>query len=242
MPSASARHLRALTPRTLLVMALILAFGVATINSLSALPVVVLMAVTAVLVSGQAYLVLRRLRGAALLALAVLLALSLVSGQTVLAQFGPVAFRLEGFQVGALIAVRLVSIVALTLALLTPLSPFQLVGALRGLGVPALMADLALLTLRYLDEVGTELRRAHLARRLRAGRMGWRALPDYAGLLATSLIRAQARAERLWAAMRLRGYDTGLAMPVAPLRALDWLAMSAALAAALAVVWLDRVL
>lgn len=242
MDSIAPNPARVLMPRARLVSALILAFGIAAIQSLAALPLVMLIAVCVTLASGQAYLVLRRLRGPALLALGVFVVLSLGSGQGVLAQLGPVALRLDGVQAGALIALRLLSIVALTLALLAPLSPFQLVGALRGLGVPALMADLALLTLRYLDEVSSELRRAHLARRLRAGRMGWRALPDHAALLATSLIRAQARAERLWAAMRLRGYDTGLAMPVAPLRALDWLAMSAALAAALAVIWLDRAL
>ena len=242
MDSATVLSARQISPRARLVSALTLAFGIAAIHSLAALPLVVGIALAVTLASGQVALVLRRLRGPALLALGVFVLLSLGSGQVILAQLGPVALRSDGMQAGALIALRLVSIVALTLALLAPLSAFQLVGALRGLGVPALMADLALLTLRYLDEVSTELRRAHLARRLRAGRMGWRALPDYAALLATSLIRAQARAERLWAAMRLRGYDTGLAMPVAPFRALDWLAMSAALAAALAVVWLDRVL
>lgn len=242
MDSIAPNPARALTPRARLVIALILAFGIAAIQTLAALPLVVLIAVSVTLASGQAYLVLQRLRGPALLALGVLVVLSLSSGQSVLAQLGPVALRLDGVQAGALIALRLLSIVALTLALLTPLSAFQLAGALRGLGVPVLMADLALLTMRYLDEVSAELRRAHLARRLRGGRAGWRALPEHAALLATSLIRAQSRAERLWAAMRLRGYGTGLAMPVAPLRAPDWLAMGAATGAALAVLWLDRAL
>lgn len=232
----------ALCPRARLLATLALAFGIAALQGLASLPVAVGLAAAVVLASGQARAVLHRLRGAALLALAIMVLLAMMAGDTVLAQLGPLRIRLEGLEAGALIALRLLSIVAVTLALLAPLSPFQLVAGLRGLGVPALMADLALLTLRYLDELGAELRRARLARRLRGGRSGWRALPDHALLLATGLIRAQARADRLWSAMRLRGYGTGLAADLAPLRAGDWGAVTAAIIAALALVILDRVL
>lgn len=231
-----------LCPRARLVIALALAFGIAGVKGVAVLPVLAALAVGVALLSGQAGRVVRRLRGAAPLALGVMLIVPLVSGQTVLAQIGPFAWRLEGMQAGAVMAVRLLSIVTLTIALLAPLTPFQLVGALRGLGLPALMADLALLTLRYLEETRAELRRARLAQKLRGGRGGWRALPDHAGLLATGLIRAQARAERLWAAMRLRGYGTGFAMTVVPLRVRDWAAMSGAMSVALGVFWLDRLL
>ncbi|MGY6704454.1 energy-coupling factor transporter transmembrane component T family protein [Roseinatronobacter sp.] len=231
----------ALSPRARLVIALVLAFGIAAIKGLAVLALAVCLAAGVALASGQARLVLRRLRGVAVLASGLLLALSLIVGESVLARVGPLALRQEGLEAGVLIAVRLLSIVALTLALLAPLSPFQLVGALRGLRAPALMADLALLTLRYLDEVSGELRRAHLARRLRGGRTGWRTLREHAGVLATGLIRAQARSERVWAAMRLRGYNSGLAMPVAPLRAMDWVCMGGALLAALGIIWLDRI-
>ena len=230
------------SPRARLVAAFVLAFGFAAVQTLGTLPALGAIAAVALLAAGLSWRELARLRGAVVLACGFVVVLPMIAGETVFARIGPLPLYWEGAQAGALIAARLLAIVALTLALLAPVPVLQLVAAMRALGVPALMADLALLTLRYLDEVSTELRRAHLARRLRAGRMGWRALPDYAALLATSLIRAQARAERLWAAMRLRGYDTGLAMPVAPLRALDWLAMSAALTAALAVLWLDRAL
>jgi len=232
----------ALTPRARLVIALALAFGIAAVKGVTVLPVVALLAGGLALALGQARAVLWRLRGAALIALGGMLVLPLISGQTLFVQFGPVALRWEGLEAALLIAVRLLSIVALTLALLAPLSVFQLVGALRGLGVPRLMADMAFLTLRYVDEVTAELRRARLARKLRGGRAGWQTLPEHAALLATGVIRAQARSERLWAAMRLRGYGSGLAMPVAPLHARDWLAMSGAVSAALVIIWLDRIL
>lgn len=228
----------ALDPRTRLVVVLTLAFGIAAVQGTATLPVVALLAVA--LAWGRAGHVLRRLRGAAVLALALVLVVPFAAGETVLVQIGPVAARLEGVQAGLLMATRLLSIVALTLALLAPLSPFQLVAGLRALGLPALMADLALLTLRYLDETRAEIGRGRVALRLRGGGSGWRALPDQARLLATSLIRAQMRAERLWAAMRLRGYATGLAVPLAALQTRDRVAMAAAAITALGIVMVDR--
>ncbi|MGY6549956.1 MAG: energy-coupling factor transporter transmembrane component T family protein [Roseinatronobacter sp.] len=227
-------------PRARLVIALVLAFGFASIRGLAVLPVIVVLAGVIVLGSGQVGAVLRRLRGPALLALVLGMALAMMSGQTVLVQWGPLTLRQEGVQAAALIAGRLLAIVAVTLALLSALSAFQLVEALRALRVPALMADLALLTLRYLEEASAELRRAHLARHLRGGKRGWRALPDHAALLAMGLIRAQVRSERLWAAMRLRGYGTGVQATASPLRKSEWLVITAAVIMACGVIWLDR--
>ena len=221
-------------------MAFLMCFGCAAVQSLSTLPLIAAIAAAALLVSRASWHNVARLRGAVVLACGFMVLLPLISGATVIAWLGPVPLYLEGAQAGALIACRLLAIVALTLAALSPLSPFDLVAAMRGLGVPSLMADLALLTLRYIDEVSAQLSRARLARRLRGGKAGWRALPDHADLLATSLIRAQARSEQLWAAMRLRGYSAGLAAPAPPLHARDWAAMVGTGTLALAVLWLDR--
>jgi len=100
------------------------------------------------------------------------------------------------------------------------------------------MADMTLLTLRYLADARAELARAELARQLRAGPVGWRALPDRAMILATSLIRAQDRAERVWAAMRLRGH--GAAHSVARFGRGEWAVMALALASGAALLWLDH--
>lgn len=230
------------SPRARLIIALVLAFGVAAVQGLAVLPLVITLAIGVVLVTGAGRFVLRRMRAPFLLAVVLLLVLPLTSGPTVLVQTGPVALRLEGLQAAVLIAGRLLSIVAVTLALLATLSPFDLVAGLRGLRVPALMTDLALLTLRYLDEVTAELRRSALARRLRGGKRGWRGVPDHALGLATSLIRAQARADRLWAAMRLRGYGRAPAVHSEPLQIFERLAITGAVIVALGVIWLDRTL
>ncbi|WP_223814251.1 energy-coupling factor transporter transmembrane component T family protein [Roseicitreum antarcticum] len=226
--------------RARLVVVVVLAFGIASVEGLTVMPLIAAIAAGGLLASGQLRHIMARMRGAFALALAFLMVLPLVAGHTPLAQLGPLTLYLEGAQAGALIGGRLLAIVALTLGLLSTLPVFQLVAGLRGLGLPPLMADLALLTLRYLDEVSAQLARARLARRLRGGVRGWRALPDHALLLATGLIRAQARSEALWAAMRLRGYGAGLAARATPLGPRDWAAMLGAGAVAVALVALDR--
>ncbi len=228
------------SPRARLILALVLAFGFAAVQGLAVLPLVMALSMGVVLAFGAGRVVLRRMRAPILLVMGIALVLPVISGPTVLAQIGPVALRLEGLQAAALIAGRLLSIVAVTLALLATLSPFALVTGLRALRVPALMTDLALLTLRYLDEVTAELRRAAIARSLRGGKRGWRALPDHALGLASSLIRAQARSERLWAAMRLRGYGMGPEPDALPLQNFERLAITGAVIVALGVIWLDR--
>lgn len=236
----TARRPPPLSARARLVMAVALAFGIAAVQGLSLLPVVALLAGSALALAPDRRALIRRLRPAALLALAFLVALPLLSGTTPLVQIGALAATVEGAQAGALVATRLLAIVTLTGVLLSPVPPFELVAALRALGLPGLMADLALLTLRYLDELTAELRRARLARRLRGGQGRLRDLPDHAALLVTALLRAQGRADRVWAAMRLRGYGAGLGPPAPPLGARDRAAMAAAAAMALALVALDR--
>lgn len=219
-------------PRARLAMALILAFGFAAVGQVGTVPALLALALVLALVAGQPARLLRRLRGPLVLAGAFVLILPLVAGSTVLWEAGPLRLRAEGLEAGLLIAGRLLAIVTVTLALLAALPPQRLAAALRGLGLPALLADLLLLTLRYLDEVRGEVLRARLARRLRGGRPGWRDLPGYGALLGLALIRGQRRAETIWAAMRLRGHATGLTAPPPPLGAREWVGI--ALAAGLA--------
>ena len=229
-----------LSARTRLLIALALAFGIAAVQRPDVLPPVAAIAALGLLLAPERRALLRRLRPAALLALAFLLVLPLMTGSTVLASVGPLSLYREGFEAGVLVATRLLAIVALSMALLAPVPAPDLVAALRGLGLPSLIADLALLTLRHLDETRAELRRAHLARQVRGGRARLRDLPDHAALLATSLIRAQARSERIWAAMRLRGHGAAPAAVLAPLRAPERMAIALAVVLALGLVVLDR--
>ncbi|MCC5973314.1 MAG: cobalt ECF transporter T component CbiQ [Rubellimicrobium sp.] len=226
--------------RVRLVVALALAFGMAAVRDLRLVPVLAVVVLVVVALAGARGGLLRRLRGPAFLAGGIVLALGLMLGETELARLGPVALRAEGLAAGALIAARLLAIVAVTVTLLAPVPPMALAGALRGIGLPGVMADLVLLTLRYLDELRAEIGRAQLARRLRGGGAGWRALPEQGMILAAALIRAEARAERIWAAMRLRGHGSAEAAPAAPVGWAGRSAVMVALLAALALVLIDR--
>ena len=219
-------------------MAFIMAFGIAGVQDVRLVPVLLALGAVALWASGQARTLGPRLRGPLLVALALVAVLPLAAGTVPLARLGPLTWHADGLALAGLLAGRLLAIVAMTLALLAPVPPFRLVAALRALHVPPLLADLALLTLRYLAEMRSQLARAQLARRLRGGQGTWRALPEQALLLAACLIRAQGRGEQVWAAMRLRGHATGLAAPDTPLGARDIaaLALASALACAL-LIW-----
>lgn len=222
-------------PRARILASLVLAFAVSAVDSVAMLPVLASLAGAALWLGRAPW---RRFRAPVALALAFVLGLGLSLGDSTVLRLGPVPLYAEGLQAGAMIAVRMLTIVALVWALLGRLSPLQLAQGLHGLYLPALMTDMTMLTLRYLTEVRAELARAELARRLRAGPIGWRALPDRGLILAASLIRAQDRAERLWAAMRLRGH--GASQPVAPIGMGELAALALTVACAAALIWLDR--
>nr|WP_255705787.1 energy-coupling factor transporter transmembrane component T [Ectothiorhodospira sp. 9905] len=228
-------------PRARLAMALLLAFGFAAVEQVMTVPLLLVLALALALASGQPWRVLRGLRAPLVLAGAFLLVFPLVAGPTVLWQAGPLRLHAEGLQVGLLVAGRLLAIVTVTLALLSTLPPHRLAAGLRGLKVPAVLADLLLLTLRYLEQVRSEILRARLAGRLRGERPGWRNLPGHGLILAAALIRGQRRAETLWAAMRLRGHSGGLAAPLAPMVARDRVGIMLAAGLAMLVLLVDRV-
>lgn len=88
----------------------------------------------------------------------VVVVLPLVSGETVLAQWGPIALYWEGTEAALLIISRFISILTLSLILLSTGSVLQTLHALRSLGLPRILADMTLLSYRYLQELETMAR------------------------------------------------------------------------------------
>jgi len=105
---------------------------------------------------------------------------------------------LKGFSLGLFTAVLLVS---------GPVE--QTAQAARALGMPAVLVQLLLLTYRYTFLLADELQRLRLALRLRGyrNRADWRSYEVVAAATGTLLVRGAARAERVAAAMRCRGFD-----------------------------------
>lgn len=233
--AVAVRH-RPADARVRLGTALVLGFGFAAVEDWQLAPAIVALAAVAVILSGISFAELaRRLRMPCGLALVIVSVLPLVAGETPLVRLGPLTVWTEGLAAAALMTVRFLGIVAVAVAMLAPLPPLVLVRALRGVGVPALMADLALLLLRYLDEVRLEFAQMRRAMALRGRPLGWRRLPDIGWLLTALLLRAHARAERQWQAMRARGYGADMAsMQWSAPAASDLAALGAASIAAVA--------
>jgi cobalt/nickel transport system permease protein len=179
---------------------------------------------------------LTRLRYPGALLLVAVLLLPFISGQTALAQLGPLTLYQEGLAQAVVMAARFGCILTISLVLFGTAPMLTTVHTLRALGVPGLLVDLLLLCYRYLADTAARLTAMQRALRLRgfaARRLDGRLLHTLAALLGSLLVQSHARSERIYQAMRLRGY--GQAPPAArttPVQAADWLGLAVALALA----------
>ncbi len=211
---------------------LALIFSFSFIRDLRLLPLVVLITVIIYALSQLkfAYYWSRiRLPGIFLLMLALILPFG--AGSTVLARFGPLALKLEGSLSVLLITVKFLCIFALVLVLFagTPLQ--KLVGALRSMGLPALLAEMLIFTNRYIYQLAADLQQTQVAAGLRGFRgRSLRAFKPLAYIVGTLLVRSHNQSERVFQAMTLRGYgEESLSIGVDPVRTADRLALAAAL-------------
>lgn len=202
--------------RLRLLATLVLAFSCALVTTPLLVPAMAGLAIAiawAAGMSGRAML--RALRLPGLLVLGFVLLLPFAAGETVAWRAGPLALYAEGLTAAILIAGRALSIMLLVAALLGRVPLPDLIAGMRALGLPALMADIALMMHRYLAEMRGQFAAMLLAMRLRG--QPWRLrlalLRGLGWTLAALLLRAHERAERIWTAMRLRGH--GVVAPAA---------------------------
>lgn len=190
-----------------------LVFAFSFVQDLRLLPAMALITLIFVSLSRlpRPYLLNRlKLPGYFLLMLTVLL--PFISGQTILFELGPLAVRQEGLLSVIIITSRFVCIILMTLVLFGTAPFLTSIKGLRALGLPALMADMLLLTYRYLFEVSDHLTTMRTAIRLRGfnGRdLSRRNLTVLASLVGSLLVRSYEQAEQVYKAMILRGYGHG---------------------------------
>jgi cobalt/nickel transport system permease protein len=161
----------------------------------------------------------RRLRYPGFFLLGIVALLPFFSGETVIWQWGRLALRWEGLQATILIVCRFLSIMTIGFVLLGTTPVLTLIESMRSLGLPPLLADMTLLAYRYLFEIADYFATIKQAMRLRGfGRQGkskiWllphpRELSSLASLAGTLLVRSYEQSERVYKAMRLRGYGMG---------------------------------
>ena len=150
-----------------------------------------------------------RLRYPGLFILAVVVLLPFLSGDTVLFRIGFLEVTQEGVEAVCLIATRFLCILTISLILFGTAPFLVTIKAMRSLGLPDVMVDMTLLSYRYLEEFGetrTTMQRAMRLRGFKSDRFSERTLRILSGLVGSLLIRCYDRSERVYQAMRLRGY------------------------------------
>jgi len=158
---------------------------------------------------------LTRLRAPGFFLLIVAVLLPFLSGSTVILRIGSLALRQEGCLDLLLIVTKFVSILTTGLVLFGTAPFLAIIKAMRALGLPPVLADMTLLSYRYLYEIGDDLETMETAmglrgfRARRSGRGGHKAMPllgVLASLAGTILVRSYEQSERVYKAMVLRGY------------------------------------
>ncbi|TBV80093.1 MAG: cobalt ECF transporter T component CbiQ [Desulfobulbaceae bacterium] len=188
--------------------ALILAF--AMVNDLRLVPLILVVPLLLMVVSGLTpAFILRRLRYPSLLLLFLLIGLPLAVGEEILLTVGPLLIRREGLEAAVLIGGRFLGIFLSALILLNTSPLTANIKAMRALGLPWILTDMALLVLRYLRVIGHDYRQMRIAMRIRGfkgNRLRLRYLQIVAWLTGSLLVRSYERSDWIYRAMRLRGY------------------------------------
>lgn len=197
-------------PRHKLVGLTLLMFSFSFVQNLSLLPAMLAVTLALYTASRLPWAFLRtRLRYPGFFILIMAVLLPLFSGHTVIVRLGPLALRQEGCLDLLLLVVKFFSILTLSLALFGTAPFLTTIKAIRALGLSPLLADMMLLSYRYLFEIGDDLGRMQTAMGLRgfhAQRLDRRTLNTLASLAGSMLVRSYERSERIYQAMVLRGY------------------------------------
>ncbi len=197
-------------PRCKLVALLALIFAFAFVRQLVFLPAMVLVTVVLYRLSRlPVSFLLSRLRypGFFLAAIALLLPFSV--GSTIIFQLGYLELRQEGLLLLVLVATRFLCILTVSLIWFGTTPFLTNIKAMRSLGLPPTLADMILLSYRYLEQFADELtkmKRAMQLRGFRVTKLSHRNLTVLASLAGTLLVRSYEQSEQVYKAMILRGY------------------------------------
>ena len=151
----------------------------------------------------------QRLKLPGLFLIGVIIALPFLSGETPLFEWGFLRLYQEGIYTVALISVRFVCILTLGLILFGTAPFLKIISALRGLGLPPLLADMILLSYRYIYEIGDyfqSMKKAVKLRGFRSDRPNLKTLRTLSSLAGSLIIRSYEQSEQVYKAMLMRGY------------------------------------
>ena len=124
-------------------------------------------------------------------------------------QFGPLTLTRPGIQFAAQITLKSISILTIFIALITTMTLATLGNALHRLRIPAKIVYLLLMTYRYIFVINQEYTRLRRAAKIRGFQPGtnmhtYKTFAYFVGML---FVQATARAERVYQAMKCRGFN-----------------------------------
>lgn len=188
----------------------ILIFAFAFVQDLRILPAMIIATALIFVISNlPVSFLISRLRYPGVFVLALAVILPLFSGSTVLVSLGPLAVRQEGVLAFLLIFVKFICILTLSIVLFGTAPFLKTIKATRSLGLSPILADMMLLSYRYIYEIAEDLIKMQTAMRLRGFRtrgFNKQTLNSLAMLAGSLLVRSYERSERVYTAMILRGY------------------------------------
>lgn len=210
----SERHdngpIAAVDPRARLAATLIFLVSIAFVRDVKILAAAVLIGVLAAVIARlPAASTMRRLATVEGFLLLLLVSLPItVPGREMFGAFG-ISASWEGFERAIQIVARVNAGILVIAALISTMGTSALAGAMVGIGIPATLANLLQLTVRYIALFQEEYARLRCAMRARAFQPGsdrhsWRTLGHLIGML---IVRSVERAERVSRAMRCRGFQ-----------------------------------
>ena len=156
---------------------------------------------------------LTRLRYPGIFLIGIVAVLPFFSGQTIIWEWGIITLRQEGLLAVVLIVCRFLAIFITGLVLFGTGPFLNLIKAMRSLGLSPILADMMLLSYRYLFELAYQLNTMQRATRLRGFKptqFSWRNLQVYAALAGSLLVRSYEQSQEIYKAMQLRGYGTSM--------------------------------
>jgi len=197
-------------PRTKFISLFLLILGFSLVQDLRLVPFMLL--ITAGIFSASRLpisFLLSRLRYPGIFLGALIVILPLFTGETVIFELGFLSIQAEGVAYMLLVVGRFIAILTVSLVIFGTSTFLTTVTTLRAMGIPSILADMLMLTVRYIFEVADSLTRMQRAMRLRGfqlTKLDKRSATQLAGLMGSLLIRSYEQAERVYKAMRLRGY------------------------------------
>lgn len=234
-------------PRLKIVGLLALSFSFSFVSDLRILPVMVAVTIFFWAISSiPIRIILQKLRYPSLVILFLVFILPFAGGGTPLINLGFATMTQEGLASSLLIAARFYSILILAMVFLGTTHVLVNIRAIQALGLPYIMADMALLVVRYLEVLGQDLRRMHRSMLMRGHqnkKFSQKNLQTMAWLMGSLLLRSYERAEGVYKAMRLRGYGQteGRSMEFSA-TFLDVMGLVAVIGVTTCLVWLETTL